>query len=505
MEPIFTKSDLLLRRGIAKTLKELSGKYTNAINTTLRELNYCLEQRLAEIEKYLDVGKGGNGDVIGQTRSRRGATMAGALEFNLNDFKYEEEANKLEQFDLEFSQGASKLDKDGLFSSRNSLNMLTNPHRDTLRKKLNDFKVTDSDQEDTDYLDESDNELEIEMKLEESKKKNRKRGSFLTDMLSVHSNQSPVRSRNITGTTFSPFEKNNEKTKDVKNDKKKLDFDNFENNFQENKSKLIRAGSISKIPEKFGDDDRFKRSMTQNEISKLVIKVTPTERESSPGMRKTSLEEPQEDQFEIKVKKDESIELPVRVSIQRVKDQSNNSGGESLSQSSGPSRKNVVVGFDSMMMTGFEEEFNEGQFAGGNGLDTDNKFHPVRNTMYPTTLLGAEQADESNEKKRKSRIFEDFNEIDGLVKELKEEGKNNVNKLRGIIAKQKPDQVSKLWKKVLKKVAQVKYLSFLGARPTIFGDLKRSRESNEIHVIGRGAGSKMGAGPSNGKQSNVTL
>lgn len=461
---------------------------------------------MAEIEKYLDIEKEDNGDFNGPTRSRRGATMAGALEFNLADFKYEEtEENQLEEFEIEFN----KANQD-LYSSRTSLNMLKNYRRNSLRKRLDDFKVTHSDQEETDYLDESDNELEIEMKLEETKKKTRKRGSFLTDRASAYGGQSPVRSRNITGTTFSPFEKKSKVIQEDNEEQRKLDFPTTHEKGSKahDKGKLLRAGSITKMPNTFEEDEKFKRSQTQNDFSAIKLRVVqPDGGDGSPMTRKTSIDE-------IANTKDtgedmqESIELPVRISIQRIKRSSKgNSMNENSVESEDTSRKNVIVGFDSMVSNLDEGSprikthqiklnFNEGEYN-------------IRNAVYPrideVRKVYDSEKFEISDKRGTTQIFEDFNEIDGLVKELKEKEQTmKNNKLKAFLTRKKPEKISKLWKKVLKKVAQAKYLSLLGATTSFMADRNRPKESREVHVIGRGAGSKMIHPPGIGKPEQIT-
>jgi hypothetical protein len=43
MEPLFTKSDIIVRRNLITALKTVSGKYTSRMNTLMRELNYCID------------------------------------------------------------------------------------------------------------------------------------------------------------------------------------------------------------------------------------------------------------------------------------------------------------------------------------------------------------------------------------------------------------------------------------------------------------------------------
>jgi hypothetical protein len=57
MEPLFTKSDILVRRDLITALRTVSGKHTSRMNTLMRELNYCIDQRLAQIEKYIHLEK----------------------------------------------------------------------------------------------------------------------------------------------------------------------------------------------------------------------------------------------------------------------------------------------------------------------------------------------------------------------------------------------------------------------------------------------------------------
>jgi len=71
MEPLFTKSDILMRRDLITALKTISGKHTSRMNSLMRELNYCIDQRLAQIEKFLNLEKGK--DKSNRHVSRRGA------------------------------------------------------------------------------------------------------------------------------------------------------------------------------------------------------------------------------------------------------------------------------------------------------------------------------------------------------------------------------------------------------------------------------------------------
>jgi hypothetical protein len=43
MEPLFTKSDIIIRRNLITALKTVTGKYTSRMNTIMRELNYCID------------------------------------------------------------------------------------------------------------------------------------------------------------------------------------------------------------------------------------------------------------------------------------------------------------------------------------------------------------------------------------------------------------------------------------------------------------------------------
>ena len=43
MEPLFTKSDIIVRRNLIIALKQVTGKHTANINTIMRELNYCID------------------------------------------------------------------------------------------------------------------------------------------------------------------------------------------------------------------------------------------------------------------------------------------------------------------------------------------------------------------------------------------------------------------------------------------------------------------------------
>jgi len=169
MEPLFTKSDLLIRRNIISSLKAVSGKYTAKMNSLMTELKYCIDQRLAQIEKYLSLEKGK--DQSGNRGcSRRGATMAGCLDLNITSlFK----GNEALDSTLGFSEGTSTQ------ASKGRATFLSNGRRNTFAKNLDIFKVTRSDCEDSEYFDDSDNEMLIDMEnILKHSRKLKSKGSF---------------------------------------------------------------------------------------------------------------------------------------------------------------------------------------------------------------------------------------------------------------------------------------------------------------------------------------
>lgn len=161
MEPLFTKSDIIIRHSIITALKTVSGKYTSGMNTLMRELNYCIDQRLAQIEKYLQLEKGT--DAENRVNSRRGATMAGCLDLNAKSLLKSRDAEST----LGFSDGKSTQ------PSRNRPSFLNGSGcRSTFATNLDIFKVTRSDVEDSDYFEDSDNEMLFDMEnmLKQSRK-----------------------------------------------------------------------------------------------------------------------------------------------------------------------------------------------------------------------------------------------------------------------------------------------------------------------------------------------
>lgn len=146
MGPLFTKSDLIVRRDLITGLKKVSGKYTQRICTLMRELNYCIDQRLVQIEKYLHLQKISDPSVKNQ--SRRGATMAGALNLSSENI-----FTKGEALDNTSSNNNQKVE-----DQVNSFN-----RKNTFAYNLDIFKVTRSDQEDSDCLADSDEELMMGM------------------------------------------------------------------------------------------------------------------------------------------------------------------------------------------------------------------------------------------------------------------------------------------------------------------------------------------------------
>lgn len=154
MEPLFTKSDIIIRRNLILALKTVTGKHTSRMNTIMRELNYCIDMRLAHIEKYLQLEK--EEDKVKRVGARRGATMAGCLDLSASNIFSNSQAmdNK-----LGFVGEGSNTQ-----SSTNRPTFLNGGSRNTFASNLDIFKVTRSDADDSDYFEDSDNEMLVDMK-----------------------------------------------------------------------------------------------------------------------------------------------------------------------------------------------------------------------------------------------------------------------------------------------------------------------------------------------------
>lgn len=424
MEPLFTKTDLLTRREIQQSLEKVTGKHTATMNITLKELNYCIDQRLSEIEKYLNIEKEQNGEYMAQSRNRRGATMSGSLEFGTFD-------------SLDFGDRTTKDTFEG-FSPKGGIGFIEND-RTTLEHKLSMFRVTNSDEEDSNYFDESDHELEIEKGLESAKKKSSLKENIFRDSSSPRANYTPRASLNgekrVSLTTLSPFD----------------DDDNGGN-------RVIKTMNLLPIQRK--NDEKFKLKVNESTSIELlsnnrktsIDKTIPLENKEIRKNSNSTILGSKKSKVRGNYLESIDVELPVEISITEITEETDENLEEEM-------RDIVEIDDDEddyelRRTSPVQINFN---------FEDDNENLMLESNFRMTEPIYLEKSREELPNDRRSRvfnIFEDCDEIDSLVKELKKKEEDMLkSKKQGIKqSKRKSMRISNLWKKVLTSVAQQEHL-----------------------------------------------
>lgn len=533
MEPLFTKSDLLVRRDISKTLESLTGKYTASINITLKELSYCLDQRLAEIEKYLNIEKEQNGDISSPTRSRRGATMSGVMEFGIEDFK--------EKID-------KRATKDTFSSSSFKENLFGDSGRSTFDKKLGMFRVTNSDkeEEDKDFFDESDHELEIEKMLRESRKKTEKKENIFRRSLGKRKSQN-LGGRAAAGSfsTLSLFERKDEKKKSEEKEKKsgeiierKTDFSlkiskTKDENIEEKKNKSSEKMRKTSIEFNLKNSEDKKNLEEKKDNNKVLLKkvkeeeLTPTtsskfkEDQILENQRKESTNRNYTKQIGLENLNSMDVDLPVTISIQEInyknsfseiEEKSHSKKSEKSRNSSEERRKPTCLNFENSDSEDHEYELRRSSPVQINFEDDieDEEIFLESNLRITEPLYLEDKNPKKNKKKdnldhrsRVFNIFDDFDEIDTLVKELKkkEETMLKTKKTGQKLTRKKSMRVSSLWKKVLTTFAKQEHTT-----PTLKKqDTKEQEDLEENKICAEDIERLTASDPAEYFKSNTTL
>lgn len=464
MEPLFTKSDLLVRTYISKTLKALTGKFTASLNITLKELSYCIDQRLYQIEKYLNIEKEQNGEINIPSRRARGATMAGILQFGKDSLK-------------EIGERATK-DTFEMFSSRDSL--FGESHRNTLENKLEMFKVTNSDEEDSNYFDESDNELEIETMLNQSKKKTKKRENIFGNSVSPkrRENDASPQRRGNSVSTLSMFEKKVNRRQILERSQTyrestggKIEFDT------KRKTSIEDQGLKGENPNKV---DRVNKSFFRKDTDKATRKLTKENKLESID-----------------------VDMPLELSVKKIMEIEENSNEDEEEEEI--QRKPTIIQFESEASDDEEYELRRSSPVLLNFEEDEEKNEIMLESNLRMTQPIYPESNKNNHRIQVFNIFEDFDEIDNLVKELKEKEEQLIQSKKSSQKnnRRKSLKAANLWKKVLTAVARNK--NFQNTKPQLEKQGSKEIETDQLEICAQDIERLTASDPAEYFKSNTTL